>query len=274
MTDVYATLRLRQSSRFWRQQMTTNLPALSMKDVETMANVATRSGLFGIKDPMQAMALMLLCQAEGLHPMVACRQYHVIQGRAAMTSQTMMSKFLSGGGRQEIHELSDTVADITLSHPAGGSARIRWTIEQARSAGLVGKDNWKNHPRSMLLRRAQAEAVRAVAPFVLEGIPSADEAEEIEPINVLEAQKPDIDISKISEVAALKEPPVEVPLDKTWDRETKARATREAKRLGGTVTKEGMALIPNEAATEFQAFVDELAFAHFVNVPANDTILA
>ena len=122
------------------QPMTTNLPALSLKDVETMANVASRSGLFGIKDPMQAMALMLLCQAEGLHPMQACRQYHVIQGRAAMTSQTMMAKFLLGGGKQEIHELTDVAAEITLSHPAGGSARVRWTIEQAKSAGLTGKD--------------------------------------------------------------------------------------------------------------------------------------
>lgn len=246
--------------------MTNNLPALSMKDVETMANVATRSGLFGIKDPMQAMALMLLCQAEGLHPMVACRQYHVIQGRAAMTSQTMMSKFLASGGRQEIHELSETVADITLSHPAGGACRMKWTIEQAKSAGLTSKDNWKNHPRSMLLRRAQAEAVRAVAPFVLEGIPSADEAEEIEPVNVLEAQKPDIDISRIDEVAGLKEPAAQIPLDKAWDRETKARATREAKRLGGTVTKDAIALIPSDSAQQFQEFVDELALNHFVEI--------
>ena len=246
------------------QPMTNNLPALSLKDVETMANVASRSGLFGIKDPMQAMALMLLCQAEGLHPMQACRQYHVIQGRAAMTSQTMMSKFLLGGGKQEIHELTDVAAEITLSHPAGGSARVRWTIEQAKSAGLTGKDNWKNHPRSMLLRRAQAEAVRAVAPFVLEGIPSADEAEEIEPVNVLEPLRPEVDITKISEVAALKEPPVAIPLDKGWDRETKARATREAKKAGGTVTSDAVALIPAERAPQYQEFIDELALSHFI----------
>ena len=231
--------------------MTNNLPALSMKDVETMANVVCKSGLFGVKDPTQAMALMLLCQAEGLHPMVACRQYHVIQGRAAMTSQTMMSKFLAGGGKQEIHSLSEKEADITLSHPAGGSARVKWTFEQATKAGLTNKDNWKNHPRSMLLRRAQSEAVRAVAPFVLEGIPTADEAEEIEPMNPTLPLRPDVVIE------AMRPDPVysEFVLDKTWDRDTKAKVARKVTELKGIVDKTGIAKIPEESIAAFDEYL-------------------
>lgn len=243
--------------------MTNNLPVISMNDVVTMANVVCKSGLFGVKDPNQAMALMLLCQAEGLHPMVACRQYHVIQGRAAMTSQTMMSKFLAGGGKQEIHSATETEADITLSHPAGGSMRVKWTIEQAQKAGLTGKDNWKNHPRSMLLRRAQAEAVRAVAPFVLEGVPTADEAEELEPPNPMHALRPDVVI----------EPPrpvyQEFVLDKTWDRETKARVARKVTELKGLVDKSGTARIPEESV---QAFDEYLASVIRSQDPTEDEI--
>jgi hypothetical protein len=237
----------------------------SLKDLETMANVVARSGLFGVKDPTQAMALMLLCQADGLHPMSACRQYHVIQGRASMTSQTMMSRFLQQGGRQEIHELTEEAAELTLSHPQGGAARVRWTIQQAQKAGLAGKDNWKAHPRSMLLRRAQAEAVRAVAPFILEGIPLEDEAIEINDASVIAPLKPELKLDKLPEIAQPAVPYSEIALDKEWDREIKARATRKAKALGGTVTKEGVALIPADRSKDYQEYVDDLALAHFTD---------
>lgn len=244
--------------------MTTEVSTIthSLKDLETMANVVARSGLFGMKDPTQAMALMLLCQADGLHPMVACRQYHVIQGRASMTSQTMMSRFLASGGRQEIHELTEEAAEISLHHPNGGTARVRWTIQQAQKAGLAGKDNWKSHPRSMLLRRAQAEAVRAVAPGILEGIPLEDEAIEIDTASFPSA-KPDLNIDQITVVVPPEVKMTEIALDKEWDRETKARATRQAKQLGGTVTREGKALIPEEKAAEYAEYVDGLTLEFY-----------
>jgi hypothetical protein len=245
-----------------------NLPVQhGIKDVETMANVVARSGLFGVKDPTQAMALMLLCQAEGLHPMAACRQYHVIQGRASMTSQTMMSRFLQMGGKQEIHSLSDETAEITLTHPAGGSARIQWTIEMAKKAGLAGKDNWKSHPRSMLLRRAQAEAVRAVAPFILEGLPTEDEAVEIEETHPLTKVKPDINVDKLPSLTEPVIEMVEVALDSTWDKEIKARIAKEAKRLGGRVGADAIAHVPSAKSFEFQEYIvgllPEADFAKF-----------
>lgn len=167
------------------------------------------------------------------------------------------------GGKQEIHSLSDETAEITLTHPAGGSARIQWTIEMAKKAGLAGKDNWKSHPRSMLLRRAQAEAVRAVAPFILEGLPTEDEAVEIEETHPLTKVKPDINVDKLP---SLTEPVIEmtdIMLDRDWDRDSKARATREAKRLGGSVSKEGIASIPTSKAAEFDDFIGEIALKHF-----------
>lgn len=235
----------------------------TLKDLETMANVVARSGLFGVKDPTQAMALMLLCQADGLHPMTACRQYHVIQGRASMTSQTMMSRFLQSGGRQEIHELTEEAAELTLTHPQGGSARVRWTIQQAQKAGLAGKDNWKAHPRSMLLRRAQAEAVRAVAPFIVEGLPLEDEAAELPHETLLAPVKRDIDIDKLPSIDQPIIEMTDIMLDRDWDRDSKARATREAKRLGGSVSKEGIASIPTSKAAEFDEFIADIALKHF-----------
>lgn len=231
----------------------------TIKDIETMANVVARSGLFGVKDPTQALALMLLCQAEGLHPMAACRQYHVIQGRASMTSQTMMSRFLQVGGKQEIHAVTDEVADVTLTHPAGGSVRIVWTIDNARKCGLAGKDNWKNHPRSMLLRRAQAEGVRAVAPFILEGLPHEDEAVEIEQPLFTPAPKPPIDVDNLPPLTSIPEPElVEFDLNGEWPKEIKARVAKEVKKLDGRITSTGKAVVSSDRAQEFSDYLVKL----------------
>ena len=52
-----------------------------LNDIKEMAEVAAKSKMFGFKSPDEAMAIMLLCQAENLHPAIAMRDFHVIQGR-------------------------------------------------------------------------------------------------------------------------------------------------------------------------------------------------
>jgi len=42
-----------------------------LQDIQHMAEVAASSKMFGFKNPQEAMAIMLLCQAEGLHPAIA-----------------------------------------------------------------------------------------------------------------------------------------------------------------------------------------------------------
>jgi hypothetical protein len=52
-------------------------------------------------------------------------------------------------------------------------------IEQAKKAGLTGKDNWKNYPRAMLRARCIAEGVRAVYPAAIGGMLVAEEAQDM-----------------------------------------------------------------------------------------------
>ena len=53
--------------------------------------------------------------------------------------------------------------------------RLTWTIEDAKNANLLGKDNWKKYPRSMLRNRCQAELARAVYPDEVDGVYDPDE---------------------------------------------------------------------------------------------------
>lgn len=154
---------------------------IPFQDLQGMAQAIAKSGLFGMKTADQALALMLVAQAEGQHPATITQDYDIIQGRAARKTHSVLARFQQMGGTVEWHELSDTVADATFSHKSGGKLRIQWTIEQAQKAGLTGKDNWKNYPRAMLRARCIAEGVRAVYPAALGGMMVSEEAQDLTP---------------------------------------------------------------------------------------------
>lgn len=154
---------------------------IPFQEVQGMAEAIARSGLFGMKTPDQALALMLVAQAEGQHPATITQEYDIIQGKAARKTHSVLARFQAAGGTVEWHELSESIADATFSHKAGGKLRMSWTFEQAKKAGLTNKDNWKNYPRAMLRARCIAEGVRAVYPAALGGMLVAEEAMDLPP---------------------------------------------------------------------------------------------
>lgn len=153
-------------------QVNTNV---ALGDMERMAIAITKSGLFGMKTPEQALALMIVAQAENKHPGTVAAEYHIIQGRAALKSDAMLARFQSSGGRVEWHDHTNEVVSATFTHPQGGALRIDWDVARAKAAGLGGKDNWRNYPRQMLRARVISEGVRAVFPGVLQGMYTPEE---------------------------------------------------------------------------------------------------
>jgi hypothetical protein len=72
---------------------------IPVDQVERMALAVAKSGLFGVKTSDQAMALMLIAQAEGMHPAIAARDYHVINGRPTLKADAMLARFQQAGGK-------------------------------------------------------------------------------------------------------------------------------------------------------------------------------
>lgn len=154
---------------------------IAVNDVQRMAEAVAKSGLFGVKSPEQAMALMLVAQAEGLHPATAARDYHVIQGRPALKTDAMMARFQQAGGKVEWKVYTDECVTGIFSHPQGGTLELSWTIEQAKRIGLAGKDNWKNYPRAMLRARVISEGIRTVFPGCVIGVYTPEEVQDFNP---------------------------------------------------------------------------------------------
>lgn len=145
----------------------------------TLARAFVQSGLFGVKNESQALALMALCEAEGMHPARAIQEFHIVQGRPAMKADAMLARFQKAGGKVDWHDYTDSKVSATFSHPQGGSVRLEWTFEQAKKIGLTGKDNWKNYPRAMLRARCISEGVRTVFPGIAQGMYTVEETQDM-----------------------------------------------------------------------------------------------
>lgn len=149
---------------------------LPISEVRQMAAATIKSGLsFGLQNEDAALALMLICQSENLHPMQAVRRFHIIKGRPAMRADAMQAEFQRAGGTVHWLERSNTCCRATFEHSSGGKLTVCWTLEDAKSAGLASNENWRRFPRQMLAARVISEGVRAVLPAIICGMYTPEE---------------------------------------------------------------------------------------------------
>lgn len=156
---------------------------MAIDNLQVMAKAVAASRLWKTVDtPEKALALMLLCQSEGLHPMTAVRRYDLIQGTPTMKSEAQLAEFYKRGGSVVWMQRTAEVCEAKFSHPKScpDGVVIKWTIEDAKKAGLLGKDNWRNYPRQMLSARVQAEGVQVVDPGAGLGMMISEEAMDVQ----------------------------------------------------------------------------------------------
>ena len=137
-----------------------------------MATILTKAGSFGFKSMEQAAALMLVAQADGLHPAKAATHYHIINGKPSLTADAMLARFQTAGGKVQWQGYGDDAVIGTFSHPAGGSVTIRWDLARAKKAGV---GNLEKFPAAMLRARCISEGVRTVYPGVIVGLYTPEE---------------------------------------------------------------------------------------------------
>ena len=158
-----------------------NTALIPITDMQRMAEAIAKSGLFGMKRTEEALALMIVAQAENRHPGSVAAEYHIIQGRPALKADAMLARFQNAGGKVAWDAYTDTAVSAVFTHEAGGSVKIEWTMERAKKAGLTGKDNWTKYPRQMLRARVISEGVRTCYPAVCVGVYTPEEVGDFEP---------------------------------------------------------------------------------------------
>jgi hypothetical protein len=124
------------------------------------------------KRPSAVMACILAGDEVGIGPMQALRQIFVTDdAKVGMAAELMRSLVLREG--HEIWAEDYTVTKVTMAGRRRGQenpSRVTWTIDDAKKAGLLNKQNWSKYPRAMLMARATTELCRLLFADVIAGI--------------------------------------------------------------------------------------------------------
>lgn len=200
--------------------------SVSLVDMQTMAKSIAESGMFGVKTEAQAMALMLLCQAEGIHPVMALRRYHIIENKPAYRADALQGEFEREGAilwhvRDEkecsatFWRRSETMDDKSMMRARERYKALRagkdasglampgeLTIIRSMADAIekqvattwennkqVLKKNWRQSPRQMLHARCLTEGVRAINPGLVAGIYTEDEIHDFDQLTEHEFER-------------------------------------------------------------------------------------
>ena len=165
----------------------------TLKDLWRMAQYFSASKLFAFKTPEEAMAMMLIAHAEGRHPALAVRDYHIIQNRPALKSEAMLARFQQAGGIVTWSSHTDDRVAGRFIHPQScpEGVDIEWDVARATKAKLINKDNWVNYRRAMLRARVISEGVRAAYPACICGFYSPEELEDLPVVKAADFSVPE-----------------------------------------------------------------------------------
>lgn len=161
--------------------------------------------------PDEITAAILTGQELGLQPMTALKSIDVIQGQPALRAHAMRAIVQRQGHDIELVESDDTHC-IMRGRRKGAEnwQTVAWDIPRAQRMGLLGKDQWKKQPKTMLVARATGELCRLIASDALHGLPYA--AEEVDGYvhgEVAPAKAP----LSVAALTSVPEPQQDVPAD-------------------------------------------------------------
>lgn len=127
-------------------------------------------------NPAAIAAAILYGDEVGIPPMQALAKIAVINGRPTLAAETQRALILRAGHALWIEE--STLTRCTVAGRRRDSdevSRVTWTLDDAKRAGIAGKQPWRNYPRQMLLARASAELARTIFADAIGGLAAVEE---------------------------------------------------------------------------------------------------
>ena len=123
--------------------------------------------------------------ARGIDLLTAMQSVAFVQGKPVIDASMQRALAKRSGYRVIVTEASPKSATVKVSDADGELGSATYTLDDAKRAGLDGKDNWKKNPEDMLVARATTRAMRRFAAEVMVGVLLDDEAEQLDPVTVL-----------------------------------------------------------------------------------------
>ena len=133
---------------------------LTLAEVENLAGYLYASGLFGKLDKVAVVSKVLLGQALGFAPAESLVVLHSVPGKVPSISALAVAAAFDLHPRYDYEVVRADAAGQEVEFFERGKRNGRWrsagrvsfTLEDAKRAGLLGKDNYKAYPRTCCSR--------------------------------------------------------------------------------------------------------------------------
>lgn len=144
-----------------------------------LGKLMTASGFFqDSKQAAQAAVKILAGRELGLGPMASMTGVYIVKGRPCL-SANMMAAVIAASPlhRYRVKELTSTSCTLLFfrRYALGDSWEEQgdstFTLDDAKTAGLLGNQTWKAYPRNMLFARAMSNGARWYCPDLFSGVP-------------------------------------------------------------------------------------------------------
>ncbi len=147
----------------------------NLGEIQVFADTCFKSGLFpDCKSPIEAVMKIVAGRELGLPGLMSLQKLYIVNGKMGMAGEVAIV-LLQRAGYKIVHKYDNrdnpTACEVTLTHPQGNSFAWRFTIADAKRAGLVKPGGaWEKYPQDLLYYRALMSAARKFAPEALGGI--------------------------------------------------------------------------------------------------------
>ena len=141
--------------------------------LKEQATMAVKSGLLprAVDTVEKAIVIALKGREVGIPPMQAFSHIHVVDGKPGFSAELMLALIYKNcpGSVANYIESDEKRCVVEATRPGHKATRFSFTIEEARQAGLLNKNNWKGYPAAMLRARAVSAMARAIFPDAIMG---------------------------------------------------------------------------------------------------------
>lgn len=180
-----------ESSSLVLEERATGLAVLSfapksLQDVRDLAIILADSGI-GPKvwrNPNAGVVMLMTALELGLTVSQAFRGMYEVGGKPALESGLILAIVRSYHDCKYFYKLPVTDEEkeakfVTKRNSDPEPVEFRYTLDDAKKAGLLGKDNWQHHPKDMLRAKAITRLAKLVYPDLLFGMAMPDDSEDV-----------------------------------------------------------------------------------------------
>ena len=151
--------------------ITTTNQDMTLAEVSDLAAHFARSGFFkDACDASKAIVKIVAGRELGVGPLTAMTGIHIVEGKPVL-SAGLIGALVLRSGRYTYRVVESTDAECRIAWERDGReiGESAFTLEDAKRAGVAGKQNWSRYPSDMLFARALTRGARRFCPDVFLG---------------------------------------------------------------------------------------------------------